>query len=189
MIGRITGKLLEKHPPLILVDVNGVGYEMDVPMSTYYVLPATGESVSLYTHLSIREDAHVLYGFSTLEERKVFRQLLRISGVGPKLALSVLSGLSIAELAGAVQSGESGRLVRIPGVGKKTAERLVLELRDKLEGPAVIPFGGKSDVLNALVALGYSEKEASGAVSRIDPNLSTEEGIRAGLRMLSRGAS
>ena len=189
MIGRISGKLLEKHPPLILVDVNGVGYEIDVPMSTFYVLPALGEAVSLYTHLSIREDAHVLYGFSALEERRVFRQLLKISGVGPKLALAVLSGLSIAELAGAVQSGESGRLVKIPGVGKKTADRLLLELKGKIEGPAVLPSSGNADVLNALVALGYSEKEASGALRQITPGLSTEEGIRAGLRLLSRGAS
>ncbi|HQT26530.1 MAG TPA: Holliday junction branch migration protein RuvA [Burkholderiales bacterium] len=189
MIGRISGKLLEKHPPLILVDVNGVGYEIDVPMSTFYVLPGIGESVSLCTHLSIREDAHVLYGFSTFEERKVFRQLLKISGVGPKLALSVLSGLSIAELAGAVQSGESARLVKIPGVGKKTAERLLLELRDKLEGPAILPKGSSGDVLDALVALGYSEKEASSALKMIDPSLSAEEGIRAGLRLLSRGTS
>ncbi len=188
MIGRIFGKLIEKHPPLILVDVNGVGYEIDVPMSTFYVLPAIGESVSLYTHLSIREDAHVLYGFSSLDERKVFRQLLKISGVGPKLALSVLSGLSIGELAAAVQSGESARLVKIPGVGKKTAERLLLELRGKLEGPAILPKS-KTDVLDALVSLGYSEKEASSALKLIDPALSTEEGIRAGLRLLSRGTS
>ena len=189
MIGRITGRLAEKAPPSILVDVNGVGYEMDVPMSTYYGLPVLGEQVSLHTHLVVREDAHVLYGFSTPEERRVFRQLMKISGVGPKLALSVLSGLSIAELTGAVQSGESARLVKIPGVGKKTAERLILELRDKLEGPAIVHHGAGDDVLNALVALGYSEKEASGAVSRMAPGLSTEDGIRAGLRMLSKGGT
>ncbi|MHB1101138.1 MAG: Holliday junction branch migration protein RuvA [Burkholderiales bacterium] len=187
MIGRISGKLLEKHPPLILVDVNGVGYEIDVPMSTFYSLPAAGEAVSLYTHLAVREDAHVLYGFSTQEERRVFRQLLKISGVGPKLALAVLSGLSIPELAGAVQSGEAGRLTRIPGVGRKTAERLLLELRDKIEGPAVLPSRASSDVLNALIALGYSEKEAVQAVKQIDPAASTEEGIRMGLKLLSRG--
>ena len=153
MIGRISGALLEKHPPLILVDVNGVGYEIDVPMSTFYILPASGEAVSLYTHLAVREDAHVLYGFSTQEERRVFRQLLKISGVGPKLALAVLSGLSIAELAGAVQSGEAGRLTRIPGVGRKTAERLLLELRDKIEGPAVLPSRSSGDLLNALARL------------------------------------
>ena len=187
MIGRISGALLEKHPPLILVDVNGVGYEIDVPMSTFFLLPAAGEAVSLYTHLAVREDAHVLYGFSTQEERRVFRQLLKISGVGPKLALAVLSGLSIAELAGAVQSGEAGRLTRIPGVGRKTAERLLLELRDKIEGPAVLPSRSSGDVLNALIALGYSEKEAAQAVKQIDPAASTEQGIRMGLKLLSRG--
>jgi Holliday junction DNA helicase RuvA len=189
VIGRISGKLIEKHPPLILVDVGGIGYEIDVPMSTFYILPALGETVSLHTHLSVREDAHVLYGFSSHDERRVFRQLLKISGVGPKLALAVLSGLSIAELAGAVQSGEPGRLVKIPGVGKKTAERLLLELRDKIEGPAMPSSGARGDVLDALVSLGYSEKEASHALKQIDPALSTEEGIRMGLKLLSRGAS
>lgn len=186
MIGRITGRLAEKHPPLILVDVQGVGYELDVPMSTFYILPAIGESVSLHTHLAVREDAHILYGFATPDERRVFRLLLKISGVGPKLALSVLSGLSIPELAGAVQAGEAGRLVGIPGVGKKTAERLLLELRDKLDGPVVLPRNSGSDVLNALIALGYSEKEATLAVKQIDPALSDAEGIRMGLKLLSR---
>lgn len=189
MIGRISGKLTEKHPPLILVDVQGVGYEIDVPMSTFYILPSTGELISLYTHLAIREDAHVLYGFATQDERRVFRLLLKISGVGPKLALSVLSGLSIPELAGAVQSGEAGRLVRIPGVGKKTAERLLLELRDKLEGPVVLPGNSQNDVKNALIALGYSDKEASMAIRQIDPGLPTAEGIRMGLKILSRGGA
>lgn len=187
MIGRISGRIVEKHPPLILVDVNGVGYEIDVPMSTFYVLPAIGEGVSLYTHLAVREDAHVLYGFASQDERRVFRQLLKISGVGPRLALSVLSGLSIAELAGAVQAGEAGRLVKIPGVGRKTAERLLLELRDKIEGP-VVQVRENRDVMDALVALGYSDKEVAHAVKQIDPSLPTAEGIRAGLKLLSRGA-
>ena len=185
MIGRIAGRLAEKNPPMILVDVQGVGYEIDVPMSTFYTLPSTGEAVALFTHLSIREDAHVLYGFATQEERRAFRLLLRISGVGPKLALAVLSGLSIAELAGAVHSGEAARLVRIPGVGKKTAERLLLELRDKLDGPALLPEASGGDVRNALIALGYSEKEVAQALGRIDPALSTSDAIRQGLRILS----
>ena len=188
MIGRISGRLVEKQPPLILVDVGGVGYELDVPMSTFYILPALGEIVSLHTHLAVREDAHVLYGFSTLDERRIFRQLMKVSGVGPKLALAVLSGLSISELAGAVQSGEAGRLVKIPGVGKKTAERLLLELRDKIGGAALPASSARGDILDALVALGYSEKEASSALRQIDPAASTEEGIRMGLKLLSKGA-
>ncbi|NNM83101.1 MAG: Holliday junction branch migration protein RuvA [Burkholderiales bacterium] len=189
MIGRITGKLEQKNPPMILVDVQGVGYELDVPMSTFYTLPATGEAVSLFTHLSIREDAHVLYGFSSQEERRVFRLLLRISGVGPKLALSVLSGLSISELCAAVQGGEAARLTRIPGVGKKTAERLLLELRDKLDGPAAPVASPSEDVRNALIALGYSEREVAQTVSKIDSSLSTGDAIRMGLRILSGRAS
>ncbi len=189
MIGRIAGRLAEKNPPMILVDVQGIGYELDVPMSTYYTLPATGEAVSLFTHLSIREDAHVLYGFSSQEERRVFRLLLRISGVGPKLALSVLSGLSISELCAAVQRGESARLVKIPGVGKKTAERLLLELRDKLDGPTAPAPSPSEDVKNALIALGYSEREVAQTVAKIDPSLSTGDAIRMGLRILSGRAS
>ncbi|MBI4986783.1 MAG: Holliday junction branch migration protein RuvA, partial [Rhodocyclales bacterium] len=132
MIGRITGILLEKNPPQIVVDVHGVGYELDVPMSTFYHLPAVGEKVALHTHLLVREDAHCLYGFLGEDERAAFRQLLKISGVGARTALAVLSGLSVDELARAVALQEAGRLVKIPGIGKKTAERLLLELRDKL---------------------------------------------------------
>ena len=165
MIGRIHGKLLEKHPPQIVVDVQGVGYELYVPMSTFYQLPATGAEVTLHTHLVVREDAHQLYGFATEHERRVFRQLLRISGIGARTALSVLSGLSVADLREAVSSQDSGRLTKIPGIGKKTAERLLLELRDKIDAVAVASTAAKGDgqagdISNALLALGYNEREA-----------------------------
>jgi Holliday junction DNA helicase RuvA len=164
MIGRLTGTLLEKHPPQILVDVHGVGYEVDVPMSTLYNLPAVGDKVALYTHFSVREDAQQLYGFGSAKEREAFRTLIKISGVGPKLALSVLSGLSVDELAQAVAIQETGRLVKIPGVGKKTAERLLLELKGKLADALPTAAGTAAnvahDALNALMALGYSDKEA-----------------------------
>ena len=192
MIGRITGKLLEKNPPQIVVDCQGVGYEVDVPMSTFYNLPATGEVTTLHTHLVVREDAHLLFGFGTLEERRVFRQMLKISGVGPKLALSVLSGLSIGDLAEAVTAQETGRLVKIPGVGKKTAERLLLELRDKLDvisvgtGAAAAKVRDGSDVRNALLALGYSEREAVHALKQLPEGLSVTEAIRQALKTLSR---
>lgn len=192
MIGRITGILLEKRPPQIVVDVNGVGYELDVPMSTFYNLPATGERVSLHTHLVVREDAHLLYGFGSEEERQTFRQLIRVSGVGAKTALAVLSGLSVAELAQAVASQESARLVRVPGIGKKTAERLLLELKDKLAPVTVAtPAPGtgstsESDVINALLALGYNPKEASWAVQQLPGDVSVSDGIRQALKLLSR---
>lgn len=192
MIGRITGTLLEKNPPQVLVDCQGVGYEVDVPMSTFYNLPANGEAVTLHTHLTVREDAHLLFGFGTLEERRVFRQLLKISGVGPKLALSVLSGLSIGDLAQAVAAQEVGRLIKIPGVGKKTAERLLLELRDKLDvmvsgsGATTAKASMGSDVLNALLALGYTEREAAHAIKPLPEGLSVTEAIRQALKTLSR---
>ena len=165
MIGRLSGTLAEKNPPQLLVDVNGVGYEVDVPMSTFYNLPGLGERVVLLTHFVVREDAQVLFGFLTHEERSTFRQLVKISGVGPRTALSILSGLSVTELAQAISLQETGRLVKVPGIGKKTAERLLLELKDKL---ALAPGTGiptsaarsASDALNALLALGYSDKEA-----------------------------
>ncbi|MDQ5850151.1 MAG: Holliday junction branch migration protein RuvA, partial [Pseudomonadota bacterium] len=161
MIGRLTGRLASKHPPQVVVDVGGVGYELDVPMSTFYSLPAAGETLSLFTHLVVREDAHVLYGFATLEERSAFRQLIRISGIGARTALSVLSGLSVADLAQAIALQEGARLQKVPGIGKKTAERLLLELKGKLAEAAGGPAQAHaSDVLNALAALGYSEKEA-----------------------------
>jgi holliday junction DNA helicase RuvA len=190
MIGRITGKLAEKHPPQVVIDAHGVGYEIDVPMSTFYNLPATGEMVMLHTQLIVREDAQLLYGFGTEEERKVFRQLLKISGVGPKLALSVLSGLSIGDLAHAVASKEAGRLTKIPGVGKKTAERLLLELKDKLDvaitGRTEKPTSAGDDAMNALLALGYNDREAQQALKHIPEGLSLSESIRAALKSLSK---
>jgi Holliday junction DNA helicase RuvA len=193
MIGRLTGILLEKNPPQILIDVAGVGYELDVPMSTFYDLPATGERVSLHTHFAVREDGHFIYGFATPDERATFRQLLKISGVGAKMALAVLSGLTIAELAQAVALQEPQRLIRIPGIGKKTAERLLLELRDRFErhappaaslssAPANAPPDGKIDILNALVALGYSEREAAAAMKTLPETIDVAEGIRLALR-------
>lgn len=189
MIGRITGKLVAKHPPQVLVDVNGLAYEVDVPMSTFYNLPATGEEVTLHTHLVVREDAHILFGFGTQEERAVFRQLIRISGIGARTALSVLSGLSVPELAQAVAMQEPARLTKVPGIGKKTAERLLLELKGKLADalPADAKSGGNGDVLNALLGLGYSEKEALVAVKGLPPGIGVTEGIRAALKGLAKG--
>jgi Holliday junction DNA helicase RuvA len=194
MIGRISGTLLEKHPPLVLVDVGGVGYEIDVPMSTFYNLPALGEKVALHTQLIVREDAHQLYGFASHDERSAFRQLIKISGVGPKLALTILSGMSVAELSHVVAAQEVGRLTRIPGIGKKTAERLLLELRDKLPGAtaALLSSGAepgpaaRNDVLDALLALGYNEREASWAVKQLPANLDVSDSIRQALKFLSK---
>ncbi len=192
MLGRIAGVLLEKNPPQILVEAGGVGYEIEVPMSTFYNLPAIGERVSLHTHLVVREDAHLLYGFGADSERRVFRQLLKISGVGARIALSVLSGLSVAELIDAVAMQESGRLVKIPGIGKKTAERLLLELKDKLGTEAVTgvalsrPAPVASDVLHALLALGYSDREAQHAVKQLPEGLSVSDGIRQALKVLAK---
>jgi holliday junction DNA helicase RuvA len=187
VIGRLTGKLVVKQPPQLLVDVGGVAYEVDVPMSTFYSLPAAGETVMLFTHLVVREDAQVLYGFATLEERAAFRQLIRIAGVGARTALAVLSGLSVSDLAQSVAMQEPGRLTKIPGIGKKTAERLLLELRGKLADVHVSVTEEKaSDVLNALLALGYSEKEALGAVKGLAPGIAVAEGIRAALKALAK---
>jgi len=188
VIGRLSGKLLSKNPPQVLLDVAGVAYEVDVPMSTFFNLPATGDTVTLHTHLAVREDAHVLYGFATLEERSAFRRLIRISGVGARTALSVLSGLSVAELAQAVTLQDSARLVKVPGIGKKTAERLLLELKGKLTDalPAEAKAGGRNDVLNALTGLGYSEKEALAAVKDLPPGLAVTEGLRAALKALAK---
>jgi Holliday junction DNA helicase RuvA len=190
MIGRLTGILLDKNPPQITLDVQGVGYEIDVPMSTFYNLPATGERVSLYTHLAVREDAHLLFGFATEGERAAFRQLLKITGIGARTALSVLSGLSVNDLAQAVAAQETGRLTKVPGIGKKTAERLLLELRDKLPktvslGPAQAQSSG-GDILNALLALGYSDKEAQVALKQLPPDASVSDGIRQALKLLSK---
>ncbi|HUL40527.1 MAG TPA: Holliday junction branch migration protein RuvA [Burkholderiales bacterium] len=191
MIGRITGTLIEKHPPLVLLDVQGVGYEIDVPMSTFYQLPSIGSEVTLHTHLLVREDAHLLFGFGSEAERTAFRQLLKISGVGARTALAVLSGLSVADLQHAVRAEDSARLTKIPGIGKKTAERLLLELRGKLEfilspegAPPVIR---SQDVLNALLALGYNEREAGWAIEQLSDNLPVADGIRQALKLLSKG--
>ncbi len=192
MIGRLTGTLLEKNPPQILLDVQGVGYELDVPMSTFYNLPALSERVVLHTQLIVREDAHLLFGFLTQEERVAFRQLLKISGVGPKLALSVLSGLSIGDLAAAVANKDASRLTRIPGVGKKTAERLLLELQGKFavtgagaaQGATATSSG--NDIVNALLALGYNEKEADWAARQLPKDVDVSGGIRQALKLLSK---
>jgi len=191
VIGRIAGILVEKNFPQVIVSCNGVGYEIDVPMSTFYPLPRTGEEVTLLTHLVVREDAHLLYGFLTAGERAAFRQLLKISGVGPKVALSVLSGLSVEDLSAAVASEDSGRLQKVPGIGKKTAERLVLELRDKL--PKALPgvagpdaSAASSDVVNALLGLGYNEREAQAAVKSLPPDLQIADAIRQALKTLAK---
>ena len=191
MIGRIQGVLVEKNFPQVIVSCNGVGYEIDVPMSTFYPLPRPGEEVTLLTHLVVREDAHLLYGFITAAERTAFRQLLRISGVGPKVALSVLSGLSVEDLSAAVAAGDAGRLTKVPGIGKKTAERLVLELRDKLPktisvARAADAGAAGSDVLNALLALGYNEREAAAAVKQIPADLQLADAIRHALKHLAK---
>lgn len=192
MIGRIHGILLEKTPPLVLIDCSGVGYECEVPMSTFYHLPAVGEKVTLLTHFVVREDAQLLYGFGTQQERATFRQLLKVNGIGAKSALSILSGLSIDDLVQAVALQETGMLTRVPGVGKKTAERLLLELKDKftLEGVAAMnanqPKSVSSDVLNALLALGYNEKEALASVKLLDKELSVSDGIKQALKLLSK---
>jgi Holliday junction DNA helicase RuvA len=185
LIGRLTGRLASKHPPQLLVEVGGIGYEVEVPMSTFYTLPAVGEAVTLFTHLSIKEDSHALYGFATLEERTVFRQLIRISGVGARTALAVLSGLSVGELAQAVALQEAQILTKVPGIGKKTAERLLLELKGKLTDakPAIT---GSGDILNALLGLGYSEKEALAAVKGLPQGVAVAEGIRAALKALAK---
>ena len=199
MIGRLSGTLLEKNPPQVLIDVHGIGYEVDVPMSTFYNLPASGEKLTLLTHFIVREDGHFLYGFASEAERYAFRQLIRISGVGARMALAVLSGLSVGDLAQAIARQEAGRLVKIPGIGKKTAERLLLELRDKLgkglpnmtgvrlaAAPGAAP-DAKSDILNALLALGYNEREALSAMKGLAEDVGVSDGIRQALKLLSKG--
>ena len=192
MIGRLNGVLLEKTPPLVLLDVNGVGYECEVPMSTFYNLPATGERTVLLTHFVVREDAQLLYGFGSERERSAFRRLLKVNGVGAKSALAILSGLSVDDLAQAVALQETALLTRVPGVGKKTAERLLLELKDKfkLDGASVELAGqtksAGDDVLNALLALGYNEREALAAVKQLPADVAVAEGIRQSLKALSK---
>jgi len=192
MIGRLSGTLVEKNPPQILLDVQGVAYEVDVPMSTFYNLANVGDKVTLFTHLVVREDAHLLFGFGSETERRAFRLLIKISGIGARTALSVLSGLSVAELAQAVTLQESGRLTKIPGIGKKTAERLLLELKDKLGADLTSVVGANraapvtSDVLNALASLGYSDKEAAHAVKQLPEGIAVTDGIRQALRLLAK---
>ncbi|VAW69971.1 Holliday junction ATP-dependent DNA helicase RuvA [hydrothermal vent metagenome] len=198
MIGRIHGTILEKQPPQLLIDVQGVGYEVDAPMSTFYQLPNLGEAVVLHTHLVVREDAHLLYGFASLGERSLFRTLIKINGVGAKLALTILSGMDASEFIACVQSSDAVALVRLPGVGKKTAERLIVELRDKLKDQLPSATGGNSagdaarsvmasspvgDAESALIALGYKAQEASRMVRAIDTNeLVVEDIIRLSLQ-------
>lgn len=193
MIGRLSGTLLEKNPPQILLDVGGVGYEVNVPMSTFYNLPKIGEKLALFTQLIVREDAHLLYGFGTEAERATFKQLLKVSGVGPKVGLAVLSGMSVNDLAEAVATQESGRLTRVPGIGKKTAERLLLELKEKLKVDVRITLGGEAakpssaaDILNALMSLGYNEKEALYAIRELPKDVTVSDGIRQALKLLSK---
>ena len=191
MIGRLVGTLAEKAPPQVLIDVNGVGYEVDVPMSSFFNLPGLGERVTLLTHFVVREDAQLLYGFLTHEERATFRQLIRISGIGPRTALSILSGLSVSELSQAVTQQQAGRLVKVPGIGKKTAERLLLELKGKL-GPdmaapgAAVASDAQADIVQALMALGYNEKEAAAALKALPPDVGVADGIKQALKALSK---
>ncbi|MFM8491426.1 MAG: Holliday junction branch migration protein RuvA [Candidatus Methylopumilus sp.] len=193
MIGRISGMLLDKTPPLALIDCNGVGYECEVPMSTFYLLPQVGEKVTLFTHFVVREDAQLLFGFGTHQERLMFRQLLKVNGIGAKSALAILSGLSIDELIQAVSLQEAGLLTRVPGIGKKTAERLLLELKDKFTLDSALSMKGSGitsmsqDVLNALIALGYNERESLNAVKSLDSNSSVNDGIKQALKYLSKG--
>lgn len=192
MIGRLQGTLADKNPPQVLVDCNGVGYEVDVPMSTFYNLPGVGEKVTLLTHFVVREDAQVLFGFGSPQEREAFRQLIRISGVGPRTALSVLSGMSVAEIGQAVTAQDASRLVKVPGIGKKTAERLLLELKGKIGADLGLPAGGavandtQADILQALVALGYSDKEAQASLKSLPKDIGVSEGIKQALKSLAR---
>jgi holliday junction DNA helicase RuvA len=196
MIGRLSGTLVAKHPPQITLDVGGVGYEVDVPMSTFYSLPATGQAVQLVTHYVVREDAHLLFGFATEEERAAFRQLIKVTGVGPKVALAVLSGLTVAELNQAVVLQDVKRLTRVPGIGNKTAERLLLELRGKVaaigaggtaaSGGAAAVSSPTNDAINALLALGYSDKEAAAACRDLPADMPINDAIRAALKTLAK---
>lgn len=191
MIGRLHGLLAEKNPPQVLVDCHGVGYEVDVPMSTFYNLPETGQAVTLLTHFVVREDAHLLYGFTTAQERSAFRELIKVTNVGPRLALAVLSGLSVTDLAQAITSQEVARLVKVPGIGKKTAERLLLELKGKLGADmssvqALASTDNLHDIGQALLALGYNDKEAATALKALPQDVGVSEGIRLALKALAR---
>jgi len=195
MIGLLRGTILDKQPPHLLLEVQGVGYELEAPMTTFYDLPATGGVVTLYTHLAVREDAHLLYGFAKITDRDLFRHLLRVNGVGARLALTILSGMDAGAFAGCIQAGDTAALVRLPGVGRKTAERLVIEMRDRLDSLAGIsltpsgraaaraPSSPLEDAVTALVGLGYKPQEASRMVRAIESaELSSEEIIRAALQ-------
>ena len=190
MIGKLTGQLLEKNPPEVLLDCHGVGYEVLVPMSTFYNLPAVGERVSLLTQFIVREDAQLLYGFATQEERQAFRELIKINGVGPRTALAVLSGMGVADLAQAVSLQEAGRLVKVPGIGKKIAERLLLELKGKLGADmgarAQAVNDAQADILQALLALGYNDKEAASALKALPADVGVSEGIKLALKARAR---
>ena len=190
MIGKLRGTLDQKNPPQVIVDFTGVGYEVDVPMSTFYNLPALGEKVSLLTHFVVREDAQILYGFGNASERAAFRQLIKISGVGPRTALSVLSGMSVEELAQAVTLQEPGRIIKVPGIGKKTAERLLLELKGKLGADigVNVSIGNDSqlDILQALVALGYSDRDAALALKALPKDIGVSDGIKLALKALAK---
>ena len=190
MIGKLTGTLLEKNPPEVLVDCNGVGYEVQVPMSTFYNLPNLGERVSLLTQFIVREDAQLLYGFGSTEERQTFRELIKISGVGPRTALSILSGLGVGDLAQAVTLQEAGRLVKVPGIGKKTAERLLLELKGKLGADIGVKASASNesqvDILQALLALGYNDKEAAIALKALPADIGVSDGIKMALKALAK---
>ena len=191
MIGRLTGILLEKNPPQVLIDVHGVGYDVDVPMSTFYNLPGNGEKLMLLTHFVVREDGQYLYGFASEAERFAFRQLIKISGIGARMALAVLSGLSVNDLAQAIARQEAGRLVKVPGIGKKTAERLLLELKGKLGPDLALPAGAlrseaQADIVQALVALGYNEREANAALKALPDEVGVSDGIKLALKALNR---
>ena len=190
MIGRLSGLLLDKNPAQLIVDCNGVGYEVSVPMSTFYHLPGTGERVTLLTHMVVREDAQLLYGFGTAQERELFRELIKISGIGARTGLAILSGMSVNDLAQAVTLQDVGRLTKIPGIGKKTAERLLLGLKGKLGADIGAAANGdnesSNDILSALLALGYSEKEALLAIKQVPAGSSVSDGIRQALKALSK---
>ncbi len=190
MIAKLTGTLDTKNPPAVVLDCHGVGYEVLVPMSTFYNLPELGAKVTLLTHFVVREDAQLLYGFASHQEREAFRQLIKISGVGPRTALSVLSGMGVPELVQAITLQEAGRLIKVPGIGKKTAERLLLELKGKL-GPdigvvASVANDAQSDILQALLALGYSDKEAALALKALPADVGVSDGIKLALRALAK---
>ena len=191
MIGKLTGTLLEKNPPEVLLDCHGVGYEVQVPMSTFYNLPALGERVSLLTQFIVREDAQLLYGFASVQERAAFRELIKVAGVGPRTALAVLSGMGVGDLAQAITLQEAGRLVKVPGIGKKTAERLLLELKGKLGAElsgaaALAKSDAQADILQALLALGYNDKEAAAALKALPTDVAVSEGIRLALKSLAK---